>query len=33
VYAKMALNLLEKVAPNTDGGQSRQRLPDNRKRS
>jgi hypothetical protein len=33
VYAKMALNLLEKVAPNTDGGQSGQHLPDNRKRS
>ncbi len=34
VYAKMALNLLEKVAPqNMDGGQSGQRHTDNRKRS
>ncbi len=34
VYAKMALNLLEKVAPhNMDGGQSGQRLTDNRKRT
>jgi hypothetical protein len=34
VYAKMALNLLEKVAPqNMDGGQSGQRPTDNRKRS
>jgi hypothetical protein len=33
VYAKMALNLLEKVAPNTDGGQSGQHLSDSRKRS
>ncbi len=34
VYAKMALNLLEKVAPqNMDGGQSGQRHSDNRKRS
>jgi hypothetical protein len=34
VYAKMVLNLLEKVAPqNMDGGQSGQRPTDNRKRS
>jgi hypothetical protein len=34
VYAKMALNLLEKVAPhNADGGQSGQRPTDNRKRT
>jgi hypothetical protein len=34
VYAKMALNLLEKVAPhNMDSGQSGQRPTDNRKRS
>jgi hypothetical protein len=34
VYAKMALNLLEKVAPhNMEGGQSGQRPADNRKRT
>ncbi len=34
VYAKMALNLLEKVAPqNMDGGQSGQQPTDNRKRA